>query len=90
MDFKVCIATFGAIFVAELADKTQMIGLTLSGKTGKPFAVWTGSVVAYMVVTVITVVIGALLGKYLKPDIIRYIGGALFILIGMGMLLGKI
>ena len=90
MDFKIFIATFGVIFIAELADKTQLIGLCLSGKTGKPFLVWAGSVMAYIVVTALTVIIGASLGKCLKLEVIKYVAGSLFIVAGMLILLGKL
>ncbi|MBU1926124.1 MAG: TMEM165/GDT1 family protein, partial [Candidatus Omnitrophica bacterium] len=49
-----------------------------------------GSVAAYMVVTVISVFIGALLAKHIKPELIRYCGAVLFILIGTLMFFGKI
>jgi len=90
MDFKVFTAAFAAILVAELADKTQLIGLCLSAKSGRPFSVWAGSVAAYMIVTVVTVAAGAMLGKYLKPDLVRYVGAILFICIGILMFLGKL
>ncbi len=90
MDWRVFLATFGAVFFAELADKTQLVGIAMSSKTGKPISVWLGSVAAYMAVTVISVLIGAALGKYLKPELIRYCGATLFIIIGALILLGKI
>jgi putative Ca2+/H+ antiporter (TMEM165/GDT1 family) len=83
MDWRVFLATFSAVFFAELADKTQLVGITMTAKTGKPINVWLGSVCAYMVVTVISVLIGATLGKYLKPELVRYLGGSLFVLIGL-------
>ncbi|MCM8762186.1 MAG: TMEM165/GDT1 family protein [Candidatus Omnitrophica bacterium] len=90
MDIKTLWITFGSIFVAELADKTQLIGITLSAKSGRPFSVWLGSVLAYMFVTIITVVIGAMLSKCIREDIIRYVGAVIFIFIGILILLGKI
>ncbi|MFH1957254.1 MAG: TMEM165/GDT1 family protein [bacterium] len=48
MDLKVFIATFRAIFLAELADKTQLVGIGMTAKTGKPLTVWLGSVSAYI------------------------------------------
>ncbi|MDD5438855.1 MAG: TMEM165/GDT1 family protein [Candidatus Omnitrophica bacterium] len=90
MDWKIFVATFTAIFFAELADKTQLVGITLTSKSGKPLAVWLGSVGAYMVVTLLTVAIGALLGKYLRPDIVKYAGASLFIILGVLMIAGKI
>ena len=90
MFWEIFLATFGAVFFAELADKTQLVGIGMSAKSGRPLAVILGSVSAYIIVTVISVLIGALLGKYIKPELIRYLGASIFIIIGMLMLLGKI
>ena len=90
MDWKIFFATFSAIFLAELADKTQFVGIGMSAKSGKPLTVWLGSISAYIIVTAISVLIGAALGKYLKPEIIRYTGASVFILIGILMFWGKI
>jgi len=90
MDWKIFFATFGAIFFAELADKTQFVGIGMSAKSGKPLAVWLGSVSAYIIVTAITVLIGATLGKYIKPEIVRYVGTTSFIVIGILMFFGRI
>jgi len=86
MDWKVIIATFGSVFFAELADKTQLVGIGMAAKTGKPLSVWVGSVAGYIVVTIISVFLGAMAAKFLKPELIRYIGGSLFIIIGALML----
>ena len=69
MDWKILLAAFSAIFVAELADKTQIVGIAMSAKSGKPVSVWLGSVSAYIVGTAISVLIGVTLGKYIKPEI---------------------
>ncbi len=90
MDWKVFLATFGAIFLAELADKTQFVGIGMSAKSGKPFTVWLGSISAYIIVTAISVLIGSTLGKYIKPELIRYCGASLFVVIGILMFWGKI
>jgi len=86
MDWKVFLATFGAVFFAELADKTQLVGIGMAAKTGKPVSVWLGSVSAYVIVTVISVFLGAILAKFIRPELIRYIGASLFIIIGILML----
>lgn len=90
MDLKVFTATFGAIFFAELADKTQLVGIGMSAKSGRPLIVLFASILAYVVVTTISVFIGATLGKYIKPEFIRYFGAMSFIMIGVLMLLGKV
>jgi len=90
MDWAVFMATFSAVFLAELADKTQMVGIGMASKSGRPFSVWLGSVAAYMVVTVVTVLIGAALNRYVRPELIRYAGAVLFVVIGVLILLGKL
>ena len=90
MEWKIFLATFSAIFLAELADKTQFVGIGMSAKSGKPLSVWLGSISAYIIVTAITVLIGATLGKYIKPEIVRYTGASLFVIIGILMFFGKI
>lgn len=90
MDWKIFMATFTAIFLAELADKTQLVGISMSAKSGKPLTVWLGSICAYIIVTALSVLIGVALKGYLKPEIIRYCGASLFMIIGILMFLGKI
>lgn len=90
MDLKIFFAAFGAIFLAELADKTQLVGIGMAAKTNRIFTVWLGSVCAYMLVTAISVVIGAGIANYVKPELIKYSGACLFIIIGVLMLLGKV
>ena len=86
MDWKVFFATFGAVFFAELADKTQLVGIGMAAKSGKPFSVWLGSVSAYVIVTVISVFLGVMFAKFIKPELMRYLGASLFIVIGLLML----
>jgi len=90
MDWKIFLTTFGAIFFAEMADKTQLVGLTMAARSGRPLSVWCGSVLAYIVITALSVVLGAMLSRYLKPDLIRTAGSVLFVLAGVLMFYGKI
>ena len=87
MDWKVFFLTFASVFVAELADKTQLVGIGMTAKSGKPVTVWFGSILAYMLVTVLSVLIGVAAGKFIKPELIRYLGASLFIIIGILMFL---
>jgi putative Ca2+/H+ antiporter (TMEM165/GDT1 family) len=90
MEWRIFVTTFTSIFVAELADKTQLVGIGMSAKSGKPFTVLAGSVCAYILVTAISVFVGVVLAKFIKPELIRYAGAGIFILIGVLILLGKI
>ncbi|MGM0567984.1 MAG: TMEM165/GDT1 family protein [Elusimicrobiota bacterium] len=89
MDIKIFFTTFAAILVAELADKTQLIGISMSAKSESPFVVWLGSVSAYMIITGISVLAGSYLAGYLSPTVIRYGAGFVFIAIGVLLLAGK-
>ncbi len=90
MDFKIFFTVFTAVFVAELADKTQLVGIAMTASSGKPWTVYLGSVSAYIIATLLSVFIGVLAAKFLKPEIIRYVGAAAFIVIGVLMLLKKV
>jgi len=90
MDWKIFAATFGAVFLAELADKTQLVGIGMASKTGRPFSVLAGSVCAYIIITAISVLFGAIAAKFIKPEIIKYAAAVLFVVIGVLMLWGKI
>ncbi|MFH1772045.1 MAG: TMEM165/GDT1 family protein [Candidatus Omnitrophota bacterium] len=90
MDLKIFFATFGAVFLAELADKTQMVSIGMSAKSGKPFTVWLGSVAAYIMITAVSVVVGSWLGNLIKPEIMRTVSGGLFMIIGLLIFAGRI
>lgn len=90
MDLKIFLATFSAIFVAELADKTQLVGIAMSAKSGRPLSVWLGSICAYIIITAISVLLGATLARFIKPEFIKYAGAFLFMIIGILILIGKI
>jgi len=90
MDLKIFFATFSAIFFAELADKTQMVGISMSAETGRPFSVLLGSVCGYLVVTSISVLLGSVLSRFISQDILRYAGASIFVIMGILMFAGKI
>ena len=89
MDMKIFSVTFITIFLAELADKTQLVNFNMSAKSGRPFQVLIASVSAYIVVAAITVLVGSALAGYIKPALIRYFGASLFMLLGILMFAGK-
>jgi len=90
MDWKIFFATFGVVFLAELGDKTQLAGLMLAAKSQRPILVFLGSVSAYAVVTLITVLIGGILAKFIKPEFIKYGAASLFIIIGILIFSGRL
>ncbi len=87
MDWKIFFATFGAVFLAELADKTQIVSMGMSAKSGKPASVWAGSVAAYALVTVISVLLGSVISRFIPPETVRLAGAGIFVIIGLLMFL---
>jgi len=87
MDWKLILSTFGAIFLAELGDKTQLAAVTLAASTKQPWAVLVGASLALVTVSAVGVAVGAGLAEVLPLGIIRKVSAAAFILIGIAMLM---
>lgn len=85
MDWKVFGATFTALFIAELGDKTQLAAITMTGKTGKPVAVFLGAVLAMALVTLIGVLVGEGLTKLIPAEYLEKGAAGLFVIIGVLM-----
>jgi putative Ca2+/H+ antiporter (TMEM165/GDT1 family) len=81
--------TFGALFIAEMGDKTQLAAVTLAASTKSPVSVFIGAAVALTLVSLIGVAVGTLLGDYLPAKAIHYGAAVAFIAIGILMLWGK-
>ena len=90
MDWKICAATFGTILLAELGDKTQLVAIMMTSKTGRPLSVFLGAVSALTVVTLLGVLFGEGLMRVIPEHLIKNIAAGAFIVIGVLMLLGRI
>jgi putative Ca2+/H+ antiporter (TMEM165/GDT1 family) len=78
VDLAVIAATFGAIFIVELPDKTFIAALVLSTRY-RPLAVWIGVGLAFGVQTLVAVTVGAL--ATLLPDVlIESVAAAIFLI----------
>ena len=82
--------TFGALFLAEMGDKTQLAAITLAAQTRSPVSVFLGAALALTLVSLIGVGVGAVLGEYLPENILRKVAAAAFIVVGILMLWGKL
>jgi putative Ca2+/H+ antiporter (TMEM165/GDT1 family) len=87
MDWKLILSTFGVVFLAELGDKTQLAAVTLSASTRQPLAVFVGASLALVAVSAVGVAVGAGLAEVLPLGMIRKVGAAAFVVIGVAMLL---
>ena len=90
MDWQTFTATFAAIFLAEMGDKTQLAAVTMAAQSGRPWAVFSGASLALIGVSALGVMVGAALGTYLPLEWVKRAGAVAFILIGVLMLAGKL
>src|SRR4051812_8403276 len=77
MDPVVIGLTFLAIFVVELPDKTFLATLVLATKY-RPVLVWIGVGLAFLVQTVVAVLLGHAV-TFLPDDIVRAVAGLIFL-----------
>lgn len=81
-------ATFSVVFLAEWGDLTQLATATLAAKYNDPISVFVGATLALWAVAGIAIVIGSKASQFLKPEITRRIAIAIFVLLGLALLLG--
>jgi len=89
MDWKLFASTFTAIFIAEMGDKTQIATMAMAGGGSSRWVVFAGAALALVATTVIAVLAGGIVNRYV-PDIwIRRAAGATFVVLGVLFLLSK-
>jgi len=76
-------ATFIAVLLAEIGDKTQIMTLALAARNRTILPVFVGSVLGEVSANSIGVVIGTFLGIAIPLDIVSLIAGAVFIIFGI-------
>ena len=88
MDFRVLLTVFGAIFLAELGDKTQLATMLFAAdKSVSKLTVFAGASLALVLSSAIGVVAGAFISQYFSERVLNYSAGTGFVLIGVWTLL---
>jgi Ca2+/H+ antiporter, TMEM165/GDT1 family len=80
------VTSFLMVFAAEWGDLTQLATAALVAQTRDPLPVAIGATAALWTVTVIAVVAGSQIGRYLKQGLLNRISAALFAIVGLFML----
>jgi putative Ca2+/H+ antiporter (TMEM165/GDT1 family) len=84
MDWKILATVFASVFIAEMADKTQLVTLLFAAdKEVSKWTVFFGSASALVLTSAIGVVAGAMLAQVVNVKMMSIIAGAGFILIGI-------
>ena len=86
IDYQIFITTFGMVFLAELGDKTQLATFCLAADCDPKLSVFLGAAIALVLSTLIAVVFGTFLSKYLPEHYIKIAAGTFFVAAGIWML----
>jgi putative Ca2+/H+ antiporter (TMEM165/GDT1 family) len=88
MDYKVLITVFGAVFIAELGDKTQLATMLFAAdKSVSKWTVFLGASLALILASGIGVLAGSAISHYVSERQLHYVAGIGFIAIGLWTLI---
>lgn len=82
------LTTFVTVFLAELGDKTQLATLSFASSSDSKWAVFIGSAVALVATSAIAVLTAGVIARYANPTYIKLGSGALFVVLGLILLIG--
>jgi len=83
MDLKILFTVFGAVFLAELGDKTQLATMVFSAEYGAHrMTIFAGASLALIATSALGVFLGGILSAYISPKYMSLLAGIGFILIG--------
>jgi len=85
--WKVLVETFSLIFVAEWGDRSMLATIALGA--GHPaLGVAAGAIAGHFAASIIAVLGGAILAKYISERTVGYIGGTLFLVFAAATVMG--
>lgn len=87
---KEILTAFLLVFIAELGDKTQLSTMLLASKAESIWPTFIGSACALVLSSLLGVLAGSLLNKYVPESYVRLGSGIAFLLIGLLLILGKV
>lgn len=82
MDWKLLASTFGAIFLAELGDKTQLATLALATGGKSKWPIFLGSALALIATSAIAVGAGEAISRVVPAIWLRRAAGVAFLVMG--------
>ena len=83
MDLKLLLTTFGLVFLAELGDKTQLATFCFSADCeDSRLSVFLGSAGALVLSSLIAVLLGAGVSRFVSPTAIKLGAGIFFLVVG--------
>jgi len=87
--WKNILTSFSLVFLAELGDKTQLSTMLLASKSKSAIPVFIGSASALILSSLLGVIGGVIVQKYIPQQFIHIGAGISFIVIGIILIFGK-
>lgn len=87
---KTVLIAFSTIFIAELGDKTQLAVLALKSKGISGLGIFTGSMIAFAILTGMAIFLGDWLNANIPINIIQKVASVSFVVIGLLMWFDKV
>ncbi len=84
LNAKLIVSSFVMIFLAELGDKTQISTFALASNSRSMLSVFLGASGALVLTSLIAVVLGGVIGRFVPEKLIKIVSAAVFI--GFGVL----
>lgn len=77
------VSTFVTIFLAELGDKTQVATLLMSAQSHEPWVVFGGAAAALVSTSLVGVLLGQWLAKFLTPKTLETATGSILAIVAV-------
>ena len=81
------VSTFVTIFLAELGDKTQVATLLMSAQSQEPWVVFGGAAAALVSTSLVGVLLGQWLAKFLTPKTLELATGGILAMVAVLLLI---
>lgn len=86
MDWAIFSTAFFTALFSEMGDKTQIAAMAISSRTLSTGSVLLGSLLGLCIAASLSILLGRFLGTSFNPVVVRWISGALFIVMGIWIL----
>lgn len=90
MDWRLFFSTFALIFFAELGDKTQLAAMASAAGHRSPLSIFLGASLALVCSTLIAVVVGSTLQRFIPINVIKIVAAVLFLVFGALLLVNAL
>lgn len=77
------VTTYLIMLIAEFGDKTQLVALSIMTKSKKSFSVALGATIGIAFTTVLGLIAAILLAEFIDSNIIPFVSGIIFIILGI-------